>query len=143
MTGSQKTLKLMSIAALVLGAIALVWGIITTVSNVPPTQGNGVLMVIGGVSLLILGFFGMRASADAKLLKFFLGAAIVIALFQFFGVFIGLTASMTHMESINGLWSSLDWSKGWDSLDWTETIGLVISIVCIVFANKARKEQAE
>ena len=143
MTGSQKSLKMMSIVALALGAIALVAGIIITAGNVPPAQGNGVLLVIAGVSLLILGFFGMRAGADAKYLKFFLGCAIIIALFQFFGVFIGLTASLTHMETINGMWSTLDWAKGWDSLDWGETIGLVISIICIVLANKARKELAE
>ena len=139
MTGSQKSLKTMSIVALALGAVALVYGVVVTVSNVPPAQGNGVLMVIAGVSLLILGFFGMRAGADAKNLKFFLGCAIIVALFQFFGVFIGITASLTHMEAINGAWSSLTWGA-WDSLDWGETIGLVISIICIVLANKARKE---
>ena len=142
MTGSQKSLKMMSIVALALGAVALVYGIITTVSNVPPAQGNGVLMVIAGVALLILGFFGMRASADAKNLKFFLGCAIIIALFQFFGVFIGITASLTHMEAINGVWSSLTWGA-WDSIDYGEIIGLVVSIICIVLANKARKEVAE
>ena len=143
MTGSQKSLKMMSIVALALGAVALIVGVIITVSKVPPAQGNGVLLVIAGVSLLILGLFGMRAGADAKNLKFFLGCAIIIALFQFFGVFIGLTASLTHMESVNGLWSTLDWAKGWDSLDWGELVGLVISIICIVLANKARKELAE
>ena len=142
MTGSQKSLKTMSIVALVLGAVALVWGIVTTVSNVPPAQGNGVLLVIAGVALLILGLFGMRAGADAKNLKFFLGCAIIVALFQFFGVFIGVTASLTHMEAINGVWSSLTWGA-WDSFDWGELVGLVISIVCIVLANKARKELAE
>lgn len=143
MTGSQKSLKMMSIVALALGAIALIVGIIITVGNVPPTKGQGVLLVIAGVALLILGFFGMRAGADAKNLKFFLGCAIIIALFQFFGVFIGITASLTHMEAVNGMWNTLDWSKGWDSLDWGELVGLVISIICIVLANKARKELAE
>lgn len=143
MTGSQKSLKMMSIVALALGAIALIVGIIIAAGNVPPTKGQGVLLVIAGVALLILGFFGMRASADSKNLKFFLGCAIIIALFQFFGVFIGITASLTHMEAVNGMWNTLDWSKGWDSLDWGETIGLVVSIICIVLANKARKELAE
>ena len=142
MTGSQKSLKMMSIVALALGAVALVYGIIVTVSKVPPAQGNGVLMVIAGVALLILGFFGMRAGADAKNLKFFLGCAIIIALFQFFGVFIGITASLTHMEAVNGVWSSLTWGA-WDSIDYGEIVGLVVSIICIVLANKARKEVAE
>ena len=53
MTGSQKSLKTMSIVALALGAVALVCGIIVTVSKVPPAQGNGVLMVIAIICIVL------------------------------------------------------------------------------------------
>lgn len=142
MTGSQKLLKTISLVVLVAAVIVLVAGIVVAAGNVPPTKGTGVLMIIGGVAAGLVGFEGIRAGNDAKQLKFFFFLVLIVAIFQFFGTFIGISASLTHMESVRGFWYSFAWGP-WDSFDWTETIGLIASIVLMIIGRKAMKEQEE
>lgn len=150
MTGSQKVVKTIGWAALVAGIAVLVWGLVTMFTNPNPMVagegtvsnfGMGVLMVIGAVCLVLVGFEAIRAGKDAKKLGFLIGLLAIIALFQFCGLFLGITASLTNMEAINGAWNTLTWGP-WNSLDWTETAGFVVSIICLIFALKAKKEQA-
>lgn len=139
MTGSQKLLKTMGFVVLALALVLLVVGIVVTVGNVPPAQGTGVLMVIGAVAAGLVGFEGIRAGKDSAQLNFFIGLCIIVAIYQFFGTFIGVTASLTNMETTKGLWSTLVWGP-WNSLDWSETIGLIITGVMMFFGIKAKKE---
>lgn len=112
-TGSQTALKVLSIIGIIMGVLAIVFGVVIAAgftSFVDPTMFVGIaaavwgaLMIIEGIIYIVIGAFGVRGANNPSKIGVFWVLCLIGVIIEALGVVMSLVSSRVTADGIISL----------------------------------------